>query len=293
MSETTDPVAEVARELSEIERLALVDALETQAANKANDREIPGGEALVSLGPVANLEAWSNLVDSGEEGRLPYPDHLSDETDDSERPVLQTLLFWSEQWRVEWGAVSDLRPTVGSEAAFIRRVLNWAWEHEAKWDDFADDMRQARLSLENILYEGWRSEHGVQCFDCEVDLIRPSRERRTLHHCEGTDDGLCVWPHRFCAHDRGGLADEWRCPSCDRRYGVEDYYRAVRHAHFVHADYLPLEEAAERTGVKRGTIKVWAHREKVRRRKDHDSGRVTYHVGDIARHDAASEDVAS
>ena len=142
-----------------------------------------------------------------------------------------------------------------------------------------------------MLQEGKRNQRGVQCFDCQVDLVRPSEDRREHKHCAG-HDGLCHWPHKFCPHDRGGLRDEWVCPSCQRTYGVEDYYRAVRHAHFVSAEFLTLDDAADRTGVKAGTIKVWVNRGKVRKRKDQDSGRMTYHVPDIIERHAGADEVA-
>lgn len=273
------PVVEVARNLSEIERLA--DALEAQAIAQATDRLMPGGAAMVALGPVANLEAWQNRVDTAL--RMAYENGLTLPTiddDSDDEPPLQTLLFWSEEWRREHGYELDGRlPSLSSEAAFLRWALNWAWDNEVKFDDFAKDVRATRARLENLLHAGRRSDRGVQCFDCQVDLIRPSRDLQTIRHCDG-HDGVCTIPHRHCPHDRGGLADEWVCPSCERRYDEDSYRRAVTHAHFVHAAWLPLELCAERTGEKPGTIKVWAHRGKVAKRRDLETGRMLYSVED-------------
>jgi hypothetical protein len=202
------------------------------------------------------------------------------EDDEDWIPPLQTLLFWSEAWRAEHGYPLPVRPTVASEANFIRWALGWAWDNEVHWDDFAGDVKRARARLEDLLKEGLRAKRGVPCFDCNVDLIRPSRPPRKIHWCDG-NDGVCTWPHKFCAHDRGGLADEWKCPTCDRRYGVEDYVRAVQHAHLAFADYLPAAECEQRTGIKVGTIKVWATRGKVPKRLDPDSRRVLYHIPSI------------
>jgi hypothetical protein len=274
-------VTRVAQDLSTIVELAA--HLDDQAEHLANDRDyLPGGMAMVALAPVANLEAWQYRVDTVM--RAAYdagttPPEI-DDTDEDYEPPLQTLLFWSEQWRVEHGREIDRRPTVASEAAFIRECLDWAWANEPQFADFAEDVSKARVRLENVLLAGKRSQHGVQCFDCQVDLVRDSRDPKAIHHCTG-HDGVCTIPHRFCPHDRGGLSDEWRCPSCDRKYDVEAYRRAVGHAHFVHADFLPLVECAERTGARGGTIKVWANRGQVRRRKDQATGRVTYCVADI------------
>jgi transposase-like protein len=99
-------------------------------------------------------------------------------------------------------------------------------------------------------------------------------------------------PHEVCPHDRGGLRDEWKCPGCDRTYSLEDYARAVSHAHYAFADFLTLDDASARTGVKPGTIKVWANRGKVAKKRDRDSGRMTYRVADIEARHAEPEEVA-
>ena len=276
MTAAPDEVTEVAQNLTEI--VDLVTHLEAQAIHDANDHELPGGDAMVALAHVASPEAWEHIYEAAEANGYDVS-HVADE-DDSAEPPLQTLLFWSEQWRVEHNRESDRRPTVISEANFIRYMLNWAWENEVHFRDFARDVKKAKGKLEAVLYAGKRNERGVQCFDCRVDLVRQSWDRKILHRCDG-HDGICYLPHAHCPHDRGGLRDEWKCPSCQRTYGVEDYWRAVSLEYFLRADWLPVAEAAERTGVKSGTIKVWANRGKVRKRKDQESGRMTYNVGDI------------
>lgn len=279
---STDPVVAVARDLRAIVDYAA--ALEAEAIAKANDALMPGGEAMVNLAYVADLSVWSRRVELAETaGGV----DLVDEDPDDLWPAFQRLRFWSEDWRQRLGMDYDdprWRPTIASEAGFLGNpdVLAQIRESELHFEAFADDVHTAFGQLENLLAEGRRARRGVQCFDCNVDLIRPMRERRVLRECPG-HEGVCTWPHRFCGHDRGGLADEWLCPSCERRYSVEDYYRAVSHAHFVHADWLILDDAAARTGVQAGTIKVWANREKVRKRPDRDTGRMTYNVRDIER----------
>lgn len=292
MAPDGDALTMVARDLTAIEEMA--PHLEEQAIHKANDRDMPGGDAMVALAGVANLEAWQHRVDT--ELRTAYDyGHAPPEIDDDDEwePPLQTLCFWSEAWRAEHGAEYGQRPTIASEANYIRYLLPWAWDNEPHWDDFADDVRKAKRRMEDVLYDGKRHQRGVQCFDCQVDLVRPSRDRRDPKFCPG-HDGVCMWPHKFCPHDRGGLADEWFCPTCERRYDTEAYKRAVSHAHFVHADWLTIADAAERTGVKATTIKVWATRGKVRKRRDLDSGRMSYNVTDVLRHgEATTEDEAS
>lgn len=273
---------DVARDLREI--VTICARLEEEAIAKAADHLMPGGEAMVNLAYVADLSVWNRRVELAEQAGGA---DLVDEDPDDLWPAFQRLRFWSEGWRETLGMDYDdprWRPTIASEAGFLANpdVLAWVAENEPHFDDFADDVHTAHAQLENLLAEGRRAQHGVQCFDCSVDLVRPMRERRVLRECEGVE-GVCTWPHRFCAHDRGGLADEWTCPTCERHYSVEDYYRAVSHAHFVHADWLTLDDAAQRTGVLAGTIKVWVTREKVRKQRDRDTGRMTYNVRDIER----------
>jgi hypothetical protein len=261
---TDDPVTRVAQDLTVIVDLAAT--LETQAAHKAADPLMPGGLATVALAPVASLEAWEHQYETLE--ALGRGEHVADE-DDTWEPPLATLLYWSEQFRVIHNRESDRRPTIATEAGFIRGCLNWATDHEPRFTDFAQDIHRARTRLEDLVYAGRRDQRGVQCFDCQVDLIRFSVDRVVITKCEG-HDGVCTWPHRLCEHDRGGLRDEWVCPACDRRY-----------AHFIHAEYLPLEECLERTGASRGSVTGWATRGHVRKRKDPGSGRVVYNVADV------------
>lgn len=339
----TDPRITVAQHLTAIVELS--ERLEDQAINDANDHLMPGGLAMVALGAVANLEAWSNKLEAAERRALEYGLALVIDDDEEWLPPLQTLLFWSEDLR----RIHDQEfeptphrpyPTTATEANIIRHHLDWLWENEPRFMDFAEDMAGVVKRLEALLTEGLRAKRGVPCLSVECDggiLVQPVANRRgecgcgprpVLQHAEHArcdcpftlrlehrvrNDGTietttvrvyadvlieghvhplpslaCVacqreaeWERRHAHHDRGGLRDEWVCGSCDRRYGVEDYRRAVAQSAFLNAEWLPLEDAIARTGAKRGTIQAWATRGHVRRRKDADTGRVTYNVGDI------------
>jgi hypothetical protein len=282
----TDPTVPVARDLAEITRLS--DDLEAQAINHGDNPSLPGGDALVALAPVASPEAHGWRVWTGEHGLAPYPAHVADEDPDDLWPPLQLLLFWSEQWRVELAAESDLRPTIVSEAGWLRGMLGWAWE-QTGWEDFASDVRRVRVKLEALIGAGRANRRGVRCLSCETPLERRSHDRDEPTHCAG-HDGVCTWPHRYCPHDRGGLADEWQCPGCWRRFTDEDYRRAVAHTHLAWADWLPLQDCAERTGVRAGTISVWAHRGKVAKRRE--DGRWWFRVEDVEHAAAPGGEVA-
>lgn len=279
----------VASDLTAI--LDVAERLEEQAIASANDREFPGGLALVALGPVASLDEWSEQLEAAEHRALarrqPLP-VIEDGADDWE-PPLQTLLFWSEAWRAEHGYPLKPRPTLASEAGFIRWALDWAWANELHWDDFASDVAAVRSRLENLLAEGLRARAGVPCLSDEcggVLLIQPVADRREHRACNGHEvDGahLCLIPHERCPHDRGGLRDEWTCPKCQRKYDAESYTRAVTQQHYLNAEWLPLDKAAQRAGAKPGTVKVWATRGLVKRRKDVATGATVYRVKDIAK----------
>lgn len=275
---------------------AIIEAaelLEEQAVSAANDRLMPGGLALVALGPVANLEAWGHKLEAAERHALEYGGKGVDVTDDDEwEPPLQTLLFWSEDLRRIHEQEFEPEPhrpypTMVSEANFIRWALDWLWENEPRWDDFAEDIAAARSRLDDLVAEGLRARAGVPCLSAECEgalLIQPVANRREHRTCDGHEhEGgkVCGWPHKRCPHDRGGLRDTWKCPTCERRYEAEEYQRAVAQSHYLNAEWLPLEDACKRAGAKPGTVKVWVTRQLVRRRKDLATGRVLYHVGDI------------
>lgn len=271
------PVVKVGRHLTAI--LAMHEDLLTEAVHNATDPLMPGGEAMAALGYVANLEAWGNLLDASERLGRAYTS-AEDEDPDDAWSAFQLLEFWSEAWRRERGEEYDMRPTIVSEASYLRHTIAWAWDHEVGFDDFAEDVRKARTRLENIMHDGNRSERGVPCLSCGEDLVRPTRARKVCHGHDGNT----------CGCDRGGRADWWTCPGCERRYDIESYFRAVAHAHYAHAGWLTLDACAERTSVKAATIKVWATRGKVAKRKDVESGRVVYSVEDVLE---AAEVIAS
>lgn len=249
----TQPAAVVktARDLTEI--LRLYEALLVQAIHKAGAKidgtSLPGGEPMVALAAVADPAEFAENVEAVEWRHLAtckLLDHTrcwtgSEDEDDSE-PVLQTLLFWSEQWRTERGFPLDgRRPTVASEANVIRGLLDWAWETLPEWDDFADDIRGARLRLEDMLYAGARQEiTRVVCPDC----IQPPR----LVHLYGI------------AQD--GSDDRWKCPRCKVRLDADGVRRA--HAKMLRSEgaekWIPQVDAIgtlRAQGRPERTVRKW------------------------------------
>lgn len=288
----TDAVTQVAQDLSEISRLA--GHLSDQAGH-----ERPGGPATVMLGPSANLEAWQHLIDAAERrhdetcphGTHEHCDvapHVADEDPEWE-PPLQTLCFWSEDWRREHGRESDRRPTIATEVDFLRRVLEWAAANEAHFGDFAADVRKARRRLESELHDELRAALGVvPCRECGSDLVRVHDDRQLRSRgCLGHGYlRICPLPaHSDGSADTGGYRDEWRCvnPGCGETYGIGRYSSMVARDFRENAAALCGADLEKRTGVKWSTIRQWAARGKVRKRGRDHFGRQLYDVTDAGR----------
>lgn len=204
---TDDPLLPVAADLRAI--LDLHRDLPQQAANHATSRLMPGGLAMVALGPVASPEAVGYVVDSIENGRLDCADEIPDNDDDWE-PPLQTLRFWSEEWRRLHDREVD-GWTVRTEAGFLLTALQWAWDNEPHWDDFAKDVRAARRRLEDVLHDGEREERSwVPCLDC-------SENRQ----------GLPIAVRLVRYWGTVAAADGWICPRCKRLYGQTEFNLAL------------------------------------------------------------------
>lgn len=212
MIEGRTTTTEVAQNLTEImhlwEKLIIVAA----SPNKRHgaNPEMPGGDAMVALGPVANQEAWTNMQgaterhEAGVEGyRRPYTSVVDE---DGEETPLQRIRWWSERWRRQHGAEYGQDPTVATEVNFIRYNLDWAFLNEAQWEQFADDMQAARTRLENITHTGTRDifSDDVACLMCES----PLRRRMGL----------------------AGYEDEWWCPTCRVHLTSAQFNLAASHA---------------------------------------------------------------
>lgn len=73
MTAHDEALASVARDLTVITEL--YEKLLTQATHLASDPDIPGGDAMVMLGPVASPEAWAHQVDTLEQQAMGESDH--------------------------------------------------------------------------------------------------------------------------------------------------------------------------------------------------------------------------
>jgi hypothetical protein len=242
-------LSETREALGEIQRMSI--DLRVEVEHRGAD-----GEAMALLGPTADPEAWGHREASARAGRVPA-DYL--EIANDERHPLWVASTWAMVYRDALGHLEpDSRVVLTDELDYLDRNLSEAAEHEwVPFEDFAHDVRVCVRHLERVLHDGEQVDEGVPCLKCNRPLTR-------------------AWGF-------GNKPDGWECKRC-REWSSEDQYRfAVKADYIARAEWLTDVDMAARTGVKSGTVRVWAQREFVSRRLD--SGRVVYSVADVeARH---------
>jgi hypothetical protein len=233
-------------DLHEIARLC--DALPAEVEHRGLE-----GEAMVLLGPAADPEARGHLEASVACGRVPadYLDHA-----DGELHPLFVLGTHDMVWREALDHDEPDTLVLADTVDYLDRTMGYmaGFEH-VPFEDFARDLRRCVAHLEAVLHDGEQHDRGAPCMRCNVPLER-------------------VW-------GKDEASDGWRCPRC-RETSTEDQYRfAVAHLHREEATHLTDRDMEIRTGIKAGTVRVWANRHGVERRTD--SGRVVYSVADVER----------
>lgn len=243
------PIVKAARDLSAIIEMAphLDDQAEAKANATMDGRSLPGGLAMVALAPVANIEAWEHQYETAE--RMGRDTTWIEDEDATWEPPLMTLRFWSDAWRAEHNADYGQRPTVHSEASFIKASLNWAWDHEPAFDDFCADIRRARVRLENVLYAGERAQRGAPCMYDECNGARLQRKHE---------------PYRDESGEKSWRMSNWHCPKCKRSWDNERYLAQVAAANWAAQaedvegeTWCSVRYASRQTGVPETTIRAW------------------------------------
>lgn len=224
---TDNPIVKVARDLTEIGRC--FEELRAQAIADGGNPDIPGGAAMVALGPVADLETWANLNDTTAAYQNHPDEHLRriftsepDEDDDDRWPPQQVIAYWAGRWRAARGEDYDgLIRTTPSEMNYLRQTLDWALENESQWATFTTDIRRARLVAENLVAEGYRADRSRIVCDrdgCEKNprLIKAYSPRYLAGwRCHGCDT---FTPAEYRCTDRNHLQPPSAAP-CDRLTG--------------------------------------------------------------------------
>lgn len=231
-------------------RAALRSILDLYASLPA-EAQVRGvdSEAANLNGPAADPEAWSwrkaHLAKTIPWDQLP---------EDDEHHPLNVLGGWVLAIGEDYGDAPDRTLTLSELTDYLdKRLGRIANDVGQDFGQFRREVARCVAHLEAVLHDGEQRDTGAPCMTCNVPLER-------------------VW----------GIdtkADGWRCPRC-RQTSTEDQYRfAVQHLHRSEASELTDHDMAIRTGVRAGTVRVWARRGLVGKRLD--SGRMLYSVADV------------
>lgn len=233
--------------------------LADEAAHRAASKDLPGGDALVMLGPAANLETWAWQIDRAEtayfDGRTDQWLEVYDQDSDPP-PVLLVLAYWEDKVRDERNQPTDLRATVERAADYLRGQLDYLVDDYLAVGELARDLSQLRHRLEAVLHDGIRLDRGVPCMNCGTLLVK-------------------IW-----GDATDGSDDRWHCSTCETWSNVDQYMLAVKYAARAHAKGLTATDMQDEYLVPAGTVRVWAHRGDVKKRGRDASGRQLYDVQD-------------
>jgi hypothetical protein len=249
MAETREALRDIAR---------MCDSLPEEVEHRGVE-----GEAMMLLGPAADPEARGHLEASILAGRV-SGDYL-DAADGELHPLFVTGT-WDAIWRdaLEHDEPTE-RLTLPSAVDYLDRQMSYmgGFEH-VPFEDFARDLRACRTHLERVLHDGEQVDTGAPCLKCGRRQVRE-------------------WGQL-------AAADGWRCPKC-KTFSTEGQYRlAVAEEHLSRAEWLTATDCAEWLAdeadavegvlaVTAGTIRAWATKGKVGKRRD--SGRTVYRREDV------------
>lgn len=257
---------DLARDLTSI--VSMCDRLSEEAGYQFADKENPGGDAVVMVGPAANLREWEAIYDATEAGeyhtesaRKAATAYVQDQT--AELHPLLVLATWEDVIRDELGTPTQARASVAKAAAYIRSAIPWIFDTNQDGDmnfiavdQLGRDLRQCVTMLENLLKDGRREDHGVPCMNCGEPLLRV-RYRQ---------------PHRV------DQPDTWKCTPCGETSTMDQYNQAVKSDYLRCADRLTATDMLTQYRIRPGALTGWVSKGLVAKRgKDH-SGRILYDV---------------
>lgn len=176
------------------------------------------------------------------------------------------------------------RTTLAGYVAYLGgQLTDLARDPEFPMDEMARELRQTRAHLEDVLRDGIRHQRGAPCTVCGQanllkqydELVVRGRDGKPVLDSHGNekpvldDDGFEV------------PDDWWWCPMCGGEWADSDYQARVAGLFPSFADRLTASQIEETYRVQAGTVRVWASREKVRKRGRDRQGRMLYDVGDV------------
>lgn len=262
----SDPVVKVRRDLTAIE--TMFAALLTEAVHHGDDPDIIGGDAMVELAHAGSPSRWERRTELAEHawaeaGAVTYFEGYPLRPADATRPTcdeedvwstaLQTLLFWTEEWRERHEAIyPGWVPTIASEVNWIRYNLDWIWDNELHWDDFAKDVARVRTKFEGLLRDGDLATRGAPCLYDECKGAR--LVRKTI-------------PTRGPNGEKAWKISDWHCPRCKKSYSEQSYetmvaagFAAAQEEVIAEVVWVSVQRAAAYVGRPVKTIRTWIDR---------------------------------
>lgn len=227
-------------------------ALREEAQARHSDREFPGGDAMVMLGPGADVEAFGYVQISAMVGRIDEKDVIIPDKRDLE-PPLSFLAGWSDVIRQHRDQPTRLTATIDRELDYIRGSIDWMFSLDEdgqprfiQVDELAAGLSRVRRRLEDILKDGSRAQFTrVNCIAAK---------------CQSHPRLMKLWAAQV-------RWDRYRCPDCRTEYDKAQFEMA--RAQNLHASfegrYISPRDAADATGVPVKTIYSWMARRNVAR----------------------------
>ena len=254
---------QVARDLREIERLYA--SLRVEAINRSGHPDMPGGPAMVMLGPGANVEAFGYMQLSAIFGRI--EDEAVEEVLKSDiEPPLSFLASWVDLMREERGQDQTRRTaSIAGEVRYLSAALDWMTstnDEGVPWylqvEDFAAGLSRVRSALENVLHDGDRAEWArVTCIN----------------------DDCGEKPRLMKVYEDDAADDHHKCPACGGMYDYDEYVRAANvHAASEAAEdaWVTVADAAHSLSRPANTVRTWIKTDRVSTQKAPGKSTLTY-----------------
>lgn len=255
--------------LSSIE--AMYARLSQEAEYRYADKELPGGDALVMLGPVANMEAFNYRQLSEMMGRTDGGSGV-DDLDTDPAPPLLVLAGWVDCIKAERGEESTQRARIDREIKYLRSAIDWITGTNADdepyflaADELDRDLEALVKRLEAVLKDGTRITHGAPCLHCVgVNMVRIEDARK-------------------------GLQDKYECPKCHRDYTKTNYDYVVGVTFLQHATELTAAQIETRTEIPASKVRVWGTRYEGLKTRKNPEGVWLYDVAAVVERDEMAE----
>lgn len=242
---------------SDLTLIVTLAALADQEAIAAG----PDSDALSIAGPAANVvvSRWRriNAAKTGEP---------IEETDWAHPAI--ALAEWERTVRedLEHDTETVASDTLSASAGYLDWVLTDLARDVARATLLAElgsGVAQIRAHLEGVMHDSRGAERGAPCPTCPITEEQPIAPRLTRHWNEA---------------DKTGADDTWRCPRDPEHWWYEaDYRKWVSDDYLLNATWLSAPDIERTHGIKASTLRQWASRDRIARKKT-TAGRWVYNV---------------